>query len=45
MWYSYKQAVEVFGKDRADELFNTAWVSKWRQKMSEEEKKEKEYIN
>jgi len=26
MWYSYKQAVEIFGKTKADELFNKAWV-------------------
>lgn len=44
MWYSYQQSVEMFWKERADELFAKAWVSKWRQKMSEEEKKEKEYI-
>ena len=44
MWYWYKQSVEMFGKEKADELFDRAWVSKWRQKMSEEEKKEKEYI-
>lgn len=45
MWYSYKQAVEVFGKDRADELFNTAWVSKWRVKLTEEDKKNRDYIS
>lgn len=44
MGYSYKQLVEMFWKEKADQMFDTAWVSKWRQKMSEEEKKSKEYI-
>ena len=44
MWYSYKEAVELFGQDRADDLFHRAWVSKWRVKLSEEEKKANEYI-
>lgn len=44
MWYSYKQACEVFGKEKADTLFDSTWVSKWRVKLTESQKKDKEYL-
>ena len=44
MWYSYKEAVTILGKDKADSIFESTWVSKWRQKMSEDEKKSNEYL-
>lgn len=44
MWLSYKETVSIFGKEKADSMFDKAWVSKWRQKMSEEEKHNNEYI-
>lgn len=44
MWYSYQQAVDLFGVDKANELFDKAWVPKGRKKLSDEEKKNKEYL-
>lgn len=44
MWYSYKEACEILWVEKADSIFNSTWVSKWRQKLTEEEKKSKEYI-
>ena len=45
MWFSYKEAVTILGKDKADAIFESSWVSKWRQKLTEEEKKDKEYLS
>jgi hypothetical protein len=32
MWYSYKQSIEIFWQEKADSLFDSAWISKEKNK-------------
>lgn len=43
MWYNYKQSIEMFWQEKADELFEKNNISKWRVVMSEEERSDKDY--
>lgn len=45
MWFSYKQTVKIFWKEKADKIFESNWLSKWKVKLTDEEKEYKKYIS
>lgn len=44
MTFNYKQTVEMLWQEKANQLFESHWISKWRVKMTDEEKYSKEYL-
>lgn len=44
MWFWYKQTVEMLWEEKANQLFESHWISKWRIKMTDEERQSKEYL-